>query len=736
MAADTASDLAPPRAAPIPRRAYLLAVVVLLGSLALVALYARGAGQRERALADARFVAEAEQVTGLLRQTLSSYELTTRGGVSLVATLEQPTSRHWRNYVDGLDIGQRFPAMVGLGFAAYLTPQQLQELQLDRRRDGEGLFTINPAGMRQRYGPIVQLEPRTPENVAAIGFDMFADPVRAEAMEAARDSGTARISGPVRLVQDRDEPDTGGLLIYAPVYRSGFVPVGTGAREAALVGWVYAPLRVRAFVANALGTTAPALTFRILDVTGPGERLVYTASTDPRAFSSEAGPRHIIEETVHGRRWRLEFDPLPGSGKRFGTIETTVAIGLLASLLLFLVALSLARTQVQAQRLAVRMSESYRRSEVRFRNAMRYSAIGKALLDARGRIVEANLALADTLRSSPDELAGTALVDLFVDGREDLDADGRLRVSRDGVYRVTRTLHRSDGDVRRVHMIFAPVPGEIGQDVAALVQVEDITDRLRAEAQVHALNRTLELRVAQRTRELTRANEELEAFAYSVSHDLRAPLRAIDGFSRLLLERHGDGMDQAGRDQLGRIRAATVRMGELIDALLKMSRLSRGEMRRTPLDLSRMGNEILAELAQGSPHRQVSVSVQPGMHATGDAALVHNLLLNLLGNAWKFTSRTGHARIEFGQERAGPEPVFFVRDNGAGFDQQYVDKLFRPFQRLHGQGDFAGHGIGLASVKRIVERHGGTISAEGSEGGGACFRFTLPDEAGPEDAAG
>ncbi len=736
MAVDPTPDQATPPATAIPRRAYLLAVVVLLGSLALVALYARGAGQRERALSDARFVAEAEQVTSLLRQTLSSYELTTRGGVSLVATLEQPTSRHWRNYVDGLDIGQRFPAMVGLGFAAYLTPQQLQELQLDRRRSGEGLFTVSPPGVRARYGPVVQLEPRTPENVAAVGFDMFSDPVRAEAMAAARDSGTARISGPVRLVQDRDDPAAEGLLIYAPVYRSGFVPVGTGAREASLVGWVYAPLRVRPFVANALGSTAPALTFRIFDVSGPEERLVYAASNDPRAFSSEGGPRHSIEETVHGRRWRLEFDPLPGSGKRFGAIETTVAIGLLASLLLFLVALSLARTQVQAQRLAVRMSESYRRSEVRFRNAMRYSAIGKALLDARGRIVEANLALADTLRSSPDELAGMSLTHLFADGHEDLDADGRLRVTRDGVYRATRTLHRSDGDQRRVHMIFAPVPGEIGQDVAALVQVEDITDRLRAEAQVHALNRTLELRVDQRTRELTRANEELEAFAYSVSHDLRAPLRAIDGFSRLLLERHGERLDASGRDQLGRIRAATVRMGELIDALLKMSRLSRGEMRRVPLDLSRMATEIAAELAQGSPQREVEVVIQPGMRATGDAALVHNLLLNLLGNAWKFTSRTTNARIEFGEEGEGAGRTFFVRDNGAGFAQAYVDKLFRPFQRLHGQGDFPGHGIGLASVKRIVERHGGTISAEGHEGEGACFRFTLPDEPAAEDAAG
>jgi len=715
------------------RRAYLLAVLVLIGSLVLVALYARAAGVREQQLAEARMVAEAEQIAALLRQRLLNFELTARGGVSLYATVSRPTTKQWRQYVDGLDLTARFPAAVGLGFAEYLTPAQLQELQLEMRSAGEGLFRVTPPGRRSRYGPIVHLEPKTPENIAAIGYDMLSEPVRGAAMAAARDSGTARMTGPVQLIQDAVSPGAVGLLLYTPVYRAGFLPVGLVARDAALTGWVYVPFRMRIFVDNVLTTLRPRLSLRVVDVTDSVPRVLYPVPGDGGAYDARAeGLRHSIEEEMYGRRWRLDFHSPPAADASLGGLQSTIAVGLLASLLLFAMALTLARTQSQAQRIARRMSESYRRSELRFRNAMRFSAIGKALLDGHGHVVDANLALADILRSSPEELAGTSFCARFEDGHEDITADGQLRVLQEGVYRATRRLRRSDGDLRHVHLTYAPVPGEMpgetGQDVASLVQIEDVTDRLRAEASVHALNRTLEARVALRTRELSRANEELEVFAYSVSHDLRAPLRAIDGFSRLLAERYTDVIDDAGRDYLARVRAATARMDGLIDALLKMSRLSRGEMRRVPLDLGRMAAEIVAELRQSEPQREVEVDIAPDLHASGDVTLVHNLLHNLLDNAWKFTRRTQHARIAIGREVGeGGVDVFYVRDNGAGFAPEYVDKLFRPFQRLHSQDEFDGHGIGLASVRRIVERHGGWISAQGRVGEGAVFRFTLPE---------
>ena len=206
-------------------------------------------------------------------------------------------------------------------------------------------------------------------------------------------------------------------------------------------------------------------------------------------------------------------------------------------------------------------------------------------------------------------------------------------------------------------------------------------------------------------------------------------MRAIDGFSRILGERYGASLDESGRDYLGRVRNAAGRMGALIDAMLTMSRLTRSELTLERVDLSRLANESLEELQLGEEGRQVERRITPGLEVVGDAALLRNLLGNLLSNAWKFTRGRDDARIEFG---IGPDGEFFVRDNGAGFAQEYVDKLFRPFQRLHSQAEFAGNGIGLASVKRIVERHGGSIRAVGKEGEGATFYFSLPGEGSRE----
>jgi len=388
--------------------------------------------------------------------------------------------------------------------------------------------------------------------------------------------------------------------------------------------------------------------------------------------------------------------------------------------------MTLARTQSRAETLAHRLSDSYRRSEQRFRNAMEYSAIGMVLLDRNGAILESNPAMAEIAGLSQAAMAGTAFKRYFVDGADDFSRTQELQALREGVHRSTRRLRRNDGDIREVHLASTLMPGDDGSDVARLVQVDDVTERVRAEAQVHALNRTLESRVEERTRELTQANHELESFAYIVSHDLRAPLRSIDGFGRILAERYGEVIDAQGQDYLARVRNAAARMDALIDALLKMSRISRGEFRRTPLDLSRMAREVLGELRQSEPQREVAVRVAPGLQAEGDAALVRNLLENLIGNAWKFTANTAGATIEFGAEPGG---VFFVADNGAGFNADYAGKLFRPFQRLHRDDEFKGHGVGLASVRRIVERHGGTISAQGRPGGGATFRFTLSSTA-------
>ncbi len=248
----------------------------------------------------------------------------------------------------------------------------------------------------------------------------------------------------------------------------------------------------------------------------------------------------------------------------------------------------------------------------------------------------------------------------------------------------------------------------------------------QSQAEVRRMNEALELQVQRRTAQFEAANKELEAFSYSVSHDLRAPLRAIDGFSQVLLEDYGERLDEDGRRYLQRVRLGTQRMGNLIEDLLKLSRLSRGELERRPLDLSGKAERILRDLAQRDPDRAVATAVAPGLTASGDARLVTIALENLLGNSWKYTARTPGARIEFGALAQDGQPAFFVRDNGAGFDMAYAGKLFSPFQRLHAAPEFEGSGIGLALVQRILNRHGGRIWAEAEPDLGATFYFTLP----------
>jgi DNA-binding response OmpR family regulator len=251
---------------------------------------------------------------------------------------------------------------------------------------------------------------------------------------------------------------------------------------------------------------------------------------------------------------------------------------------------------------------------------------------------------------------------------------------------------------------------------------------LKKELEIVAANSARELAETRATfvEELERKNGELESFSYSVSHDLRAPLRSIDGFSRLLLQDCADKLDKKGQDYVRRVCESAQRMGELIDDLLLLSRVSRAELRRDPIDLSSIARGVAAELQARDPARQAAFSVTNHLVAEADAGLMRVVFENLLGNAWKFTAKISGAKIEVGTERQRGGAVFFVRDNGAGFDMKYAESLFRPFQRLHGESDFPGTGIGLATVHRIIDRHGGRIWAEAVVHRGAAFYFTVP----------
>jgi signal transduction histidine kinase len=258
----------------------------------------------------------------------------------------------------------------------------------------------------------------------------------------------------------------------------------------------------------------------------------------------------------------------------------------------------------------------------------------------------------------------------------------------------------------------------------------------QAQARLEEINRDLDQRVRQRTAELEMANQELEAFSYSVSHDLRSPLNHIGGYIDMLVNNCAGKLDEESLKHLHVVRNAARRMGDLIHALMELSRVGRATLECRAVDLSAMANEILAELKRAEPARQVETCIAPGLVARADQHLMHAVLVNLLGNAWKYSSKRADACIEFGRlENASPD-TFFVRDNGAGFDMKYIDRLFRPFQRLHTAYEFEGNGIGLATVRRVLSRHNGCIWAESKEGQGASFYFTLGPDGADQEFAG
>lgn len=289
-----------------------------------------------------------------------------------------------------------------------------------------------------------------------------------------------------------------------------------------------------------------------------------------------------------------------------------------------------------------------------------------------------------------------------------------------------RSIRAPDGTRKVAQVNYVPRLEAEGVVNGMYILMSDVTERKQAEEEVRRLNNELEKRVQERTSQLEATNRELEAFCYSVSHDLRAPLRAVRGFTEVLVENHAAQLDDRGREFLRRVNDASLQMDRLVEDLLRLSRVSRTEIQSQKIDLSDLASQVIADLRSSDTGRQVNVVIDPGLRGCGDERLVRLVIDNLLRNAWKFTGKRTDAEIHFGQTIAGDEPAFFVRDNGVGFHMAYLGRLFGVFQRLHSATEFPGSGVGLAIVQRVINRHGGRVWAEGAVNAGATFYFTLP----------
>jgi PAS domain S-box-containing protein len=399
-------------------------------------------------------------------------------------------------------------------------------------------------------------------------------------------------------------------------------------------------------------------------------------------------------------------------------------------------ALNMMTDAVEARDRAEQMSKALKSSEVFNQALIANSPIGISVRSHTGDLLSSNAAWRNIWALPEEEYQG-----MLKEKSDELRFDERdviLLPYQEQVRQVyeqggsltlpdLKTLYFRPGNAEWVSQYSYAIMDDQGQVDRVVTLTEDITERTRAEEEIRHLNAELEQRVIKRTVQLEAANKELEAFSYSVSHDLRAPLRGIDGWSLALLEDYGSQLDGQAKTYLERVRSETQRMGQLIDDLLQLSRLASTEISLRQVDLSAMAWTLAASLHKSQPERQVEFVIQPGLNANGDPRLLEIALTNLLGNAFKFTGKTPQARIQFGQTQVEGQPAFFVRDNGAGFDMALAKKLFGAFQRMHKASDFPGTGVGLTTVQRIVHRHGGRIWAEAAVDQGATFYFTIEE---------
>ena len=600
------------------------------------------------------------------------------------------------------------------------------------RDEGLKEFDIHPVTEYQVAFPVNYIYP-IEGNRAASGFDLYSNETRREALVQAWETGVISVTEPITLVQETGTQSV--FLVFIPVYSDKAVPPTVEERRNNLEGFGLAVIRFGDFLEQSIPVSFdPRIEITVIDTDGHPEKPIIL-------FRNHQGQEPLFEtDGIHiDRKIAVANENLDfhfGAPQDYGldgferaSWYLVLIIGTLFSVVILVIVILLYRGQQAALDLSVERLESEQVQRVLASEMTQLIDTANNPIfgvDADGRINIWNDAMRKITGASGKEAIGRFAVDFMTADSKPI-AEMHLRSllsdSAAGGLQL-KFLGPTDGPAEL--LVNCTVRRDAAGEMTGVLAVGlDITERLRAEQEIRDLNESLEARVATRTKELQEAAEEMESFSYSVSHDLRGPLRSINGFSLAVLEKYGAGMDDEGRSYLERVRNATNHMGKLMDDLLVLSRLGRAQLMPEPLDLGKMVEEQAAELRLADPDRQVEFVIADASTAFGDERLVRLLIDNLVRNAWKFSSKHATARIELGKEARDGETVFFVKDDGAGFDMEYANKLFLPFQRLHPTGEFDGTGIGLAIAKRVLQRHGGRIWAEGEVEKGATFYFTL-----------
>lgn len=667
--------------------------------------------------AQERFQSEVEEAEFAIVKRMQEYELALWSGVALFnASSQAVTRQEWKAFVDTLGVERYFPGLQGYGFAQWIDPQDKAAVEAGVRAEGYPEFAITPDGERAYYTAIVYLEPFSGRNLRAFGFDMFSEPTRRAAMERARDTGEAAVSGRVTLVQETEKDTQAGFLMYLPVYRLGMEHATVAQRRAALLGFVYSPFRMLDLMQGILGRGVPTLDFRIYD----GGRLQPDALLfDARQAWADTDaepqrqPAYLAQKTLRlpGRDWTVQFSSRANFEKDMASSQPRfIAIGgLVVDLLLFAIIWSLAQQRNRVQAKAMQMTAELRRSREHFHSITETAIDAVVTLDEAGAIIYCNPAATAIFSLPAEELLGRPITALLPDQRE--------HPARPGLHRL---LHPERGEP--VRATFETIGLRAGEGEFPLeVSISD----WQAEGRRYF---TLLLRDITERKKIERLKNE---FVSTVSHELRTPLTAIRGALGLLRAMPAEALAAQGSDLVTIANQNTERLVHLVNDILDLEKLESGKM---TLDLQPVAIPALLQDAihetehYAQPHGVMLVLQQPvpEVSVRADPHRLMQVLGNLISNAIKFSP--GDATVTVAAAVQGERVRVTVTDQGSGIPEDFRDRVFQRFSQADASDSRrkGGSGLGLSISKSIIELHGGSIGYESADGGGARFYFELP----------
>jgi PAS domain S-box-containing protein len=704
--------------------AFMLVVGLVLSGLA--AYYVTKAKELERSKA---FGTAVQDFTHEIERRVEACIALLRGGSGLFSVSENVTAEDFRTYVNRLRIRQNYPGIQGIGYSVRIQPEDVNQFTDRMVAQGFEWFSIWPEDPGEENHFIIYLEPLDRRNQVAIGYNMYADPVRAEAMARARDGGQSAASGRVRLVQEIEDPKQPGFLIYSAVYQGGKIPETVEERREKLLGFVFSPYRSVDFFMGILSPKNKALDLAVYDGVELKEENLLFKSND-RITSKE--PESTVQMEVAGRIWTLAASLSPDHPYAQASLLTPLIAGigaLVSCLLAFLIySEGTTRKALEETEQAIRESEERFRTMADTAPAMIWTSgtdqgwdyCSKPWLEFTGRTMEQESGMGWLEGVHPEDAAKCLKIySAAFEARKRFAMEYRLR--------------RYDGEYRWIVHHGAPRYTPEGTFTGYTGACIDITERKNAETllseaqgklKLHAAD--LEREVAERTAKLQEAIAELEAFSYTVSHDLRSPLRAMQGYSHVLLEDYSQQLDEEARDYLKRINKAGSRLDKLIQDMLRFSRVARESAKIEPVSLDELVGDILEQYPAFQPPEGCIQVTKPLGTVQGNAMALTQCLSNLFGNAIKFVAPGVVPRIEVRTEFLGEKIRLWVEDNGIGIHPDHQQRIFNMFERLSPESDYEGTGIGLAIVKKAVERMSGRVGIISEMGKGSRFWIELP----------